>query len=43
MIDLQRGVSDLEPFLEQALQTATQLVAILAGRHYDVGGQCREA
>lgn len=39
MVDLEGGVVDLEPFSEQALKVTAQLVAVLAGRHGDVGRQ----
>jgi hypothetical protein len=37
VVDLEGGVVDLEPLSEQALEATTQLVAIFAGRHQDVG------
>ena len=38
VVDLERGVADAEAILEQALQLAPAVVAVVAGAHDDVSG-----
>ena len=42
VVDLEGGVADVEPLVDQALEAAAQLVAVVAGPHHDVGRQGRE-
>src|ERR1700739_1014856 len=43
VVDLQRGVGDAEAILDEALERATPVMAIVSGPHHDMGRQRREA